>query len=239
MFLPSPKYLEIQNLLLQRIKNGDYQEGQLIPKEVDLAEQLNVSRPTVRHAIRNLVQAGYLERRKKRGTIVTQTKIKQQFTHVIESYNTEIQNNGLVAKTQVLNFSTEKASDEVTEALTIKPNTEVYKLVRLRSADNKPVVFVVTYLPIAQLPDLQKIDFTHHSLYSELAKAGLEITHVSRKIEVHPATEEEAQLLETDIKAPIFYFHTIGFTKDHRALEYSIASYRGDLNYFMVEIDKH
>ena len=237
--MPSPKYLEIQNLLLQRIKNGDYQEGQLIPKEVDLAEQLNVSRPTVRHASRNLVQAGYLERRKKRGTIVTQTKIKQQFTHVIESYNTEIQNNGLVAKTQVLNFSTEKASDEVAEALTIKPNTEVYKLVRLRSADNKPVVFVVTYLPIAQLPDLQKIDFTHHSLYSELAKAGLEITHVSRKIEVHPATEEEAQLLETDIKAPIFYFHTIGFTKDHRALEYSIASYRGDLNYFMVEIDKH
>ena len=237
--MPSPKYLEIQNLLLQRIKNGDYQEGQLIPKEVDLAEQLNVSRPTVRHAIRNLVQAGYLERRKKRGTIVTQTKIKQQFTHVIESYNTEIQNNGLVAKTQVLNFSTEKASEEVAEALTIKPNTEVYKLVRLRSADNKPVVFVVTYLPIAQLPDLQKIDFTHHSLYSELAKAGLEITHVSRKIEVHPATEEEAQLLKTDIKAPIFYFHTIGFTKDHRALEYSIASYRGDLNYFMVEIDKH
>ena len=237
--MPSPKYLEIQNLLLQRIKNGDYQEGQLIPKEVDLAEQLNVSRPTVRHAIRNLVQGGYLERRKKRGTIVTQTKIKQQFTHVIESYNTEIQNNGLVAKTQVLNFSTEKASDEVAEALTIKPNTEVYKLVRLRSADNKPVLFVITYLPIAQLPDLQKIDFTHHSLYSELAKAGLEITHVSRKIEVHPATEEEAQLLETDIKAPIFYFHTIGFTKDHRALEYSIASYRGDLNYFMVEIDKH
>ncbi|TJY02380.1 MULTISPECIES: GntR family transcriptional regulator [Lactobacillus] len=237
--MPSPKYLEIQNLLLQRIKNGDYQEGQLIPKEVDLAEQLNVSRPTVRHAIRNLVQGGYLERRKKRGTIVTQTKIKQQFTHVIESYNTEIQNNGLVAKTQVLNFSTEKANDEVAEALTIKPNTEVYKLVRLRSADNKPVVFVITYLPIAQLPDLQKIDFTHHSLYSELAKAGLEITHVSRKIEVHPATEEEAQLLETDIKAPIFYFHTIGFTKDHRALEYSIASYRGDLNYFMVEIDKH
>ena len=227
--MPSPKYLEIQNLLLQRIKNGDYQEGQLIPKEVNLAEQLNVSRPTVRHAIRNLVQVGYLERRKKRGTIVTQTK----------SYNTEIQNNGLVAKTQVLNFSTEKASDEVAEALTIKPNTEVYKLVRLRSADNKPVVFVVTYLPIAQLSDLQKIDFTHHSLYSELAKAGLEITHVSRKIEVHPATEEEAQLLETDIKAPIFYFHTIGFTKDHRALEYSIASYRGDLNYFMVEIDKH
>lgn len=237
--MPSPKYLEIQNLLLQRIKNGDYQEGQLIPKEVDLAEQLNVSRPTVRHAIRNLVQGGYLERRKKRGTIVTQTKIKQQFTHVIESYNTEIQNNGLVAKTQVLNFSTEKANDEVAEALTIKPNTEVYKLVRLRSADNKPVVFVITYLPITQLPDLQKIDFTHHSLYSELAKAGLEITHVSRKIEVHPATEEEAQLLETDIKAPIFYFHTIGFTKDHRALEYSIASYRGDLNYFMVEIDKH
>lgn len=237
--MPSPKYLEIQNLLLQRIKNGDYQEGQLIPKEVDLAEQLDVSRPTVRHAIRNLVQAGYLERRKKRGTIVTQTKIKQQFTHVIESYNTEIQNNGLIAKTKVLDFGKEKATEEVANALTIKPNTEVYKLVRLRSADNRPVVFVTTYLPATKLPDLEKIDFNHHSLYSELAKVGLEIIHVRRKIEVHPATEEEAQLLETDTKAPIFYFHTVGFTKDHKALEYSIASYRGDLNYFMVEIDKH
>ena len=73
--LPSAKYKEIQNQLLNDIKTGKYSEGELIPKEVDLAQELNVSRPTIRHAIQNLVNAGYLERRKKRGTIGKHTKI--------------------------------------------------------------------------------------------------------------------------------------------------------------------
>lgn len=236
--LPSAKYLEIQKSLLNKIKNGTYPEGELIPKEVDLAQELGVSRPTVRHAIGNLVAAGYLERRKKRGTIVKHAKLEQQFTHVIESYNDEIRNNGSKAKTKVLTFEKVIANTKIATALSLTDDTEVYKLVRLRFADNTPIVLVTTYLPVQALPELDKINFETTSLYHELAQLGLAITHVKRKLEVHAATKRESHLLEIQEKDPVFYFHTVGSTSKDEKLEYSIATYRGDKNYFMVDIDQ-
>lgn len=234
--LPSAKYLGIQKLLLQKIKDGSYPEGKLIPKEVDLAKQLGVSRPTVRHAIWNLVEAGYLERRKKRGTIVKHAKLEQQFTHVIESFNDEIANNGSKAKTKVLTFKIIKPSDEVKSALDLQDTDSVYQLVRLRFADEKPIVLVTTYLPVHPLPDLKQTNFEHVSLYQTLAKSNLAVTHVRRKLEVHAATQYESQLLQIHKHDPVFYFHTIGSTNKDQKLEYSIATYRGDKNYFVIDI---
>lgn len=237
--MPSAKYKEIQKQLLNDIKNGKYAEGELIPNEVDLAKELNVSRPTVSHAIRNLVEAGYLERRKKRGTIVKQVKLKQEFTHVIESYNDEIKQNGRVAKTQVLVFEKIKANEEVQKALDLKEKSEVYKLVRLRFAENTPVVLVTTFLPAKRLPNFEQHNFTHDSLYDVLKKYQLAVTHVQRKLEVKLAGETNSNFLNIERTAPVFYFHTIGSTSKGIKIEYSIATYRGDNNYFMIDLDQN
>ena len=84
-----PRHLFIQQDLLKKIKSGEYAEGQLIPKESELTDIYQVSRPTVRQAIQFLVNDGYLERRKRRGTIVKHHKINQEFTHLIESYDSQ------------------------------------------------------------------------------------------------------------------------------------------------------
>ena len=236
--LPSSKYQEIQQLILADIKSGKYQEGQLIPKEVDLAKKFNVSRPTISHAIHNLAQSGYLERRKKRGTIVKHSKIKQQFTHVISSYNEEIDENGMKATTKVIFFGQVESNQEVASALNIDENTEIYKLVRLRYADNEPVVLVTTYLPYNDFEELENINFNQVSLYQELDQLGHGITHVQRKLEVRLADQGEAEILNISESSPVYYFHTIGSDRDGRKIEYSIATYRGDLNYFMMELDR-
>lgn len=237
--MPSAKYKEIQKQLLDDIKNGKYAEDELIPNEVDLAKELNVSRPTVSHAIRNLVEAGYLERRKKRGTIVKYVKLKQEFTHVIESYNDEIKQNGRVAKTKVLVFEKIKANREVQEALNLEEKSEVYKLVRLRFAENTPVVLVTTFLPAQNLPDFDQHDFNQESLYDVLKSYQLAVTHVQRKLEVKLAGETNSNFLNIESSDPVFYFHTIGSTKAGLKIEYSIATYRGDNNYFMIDLDQN
>lgn len=236
--MPSAKYKEIEEQLLFDIKKGKYAEGALIPKEVDLAQELGVSRPTVRHAIANLVADGYLERRKKRGTIVKRTQIKQEFTHVIENFNDEIKNNGQKPKTKVLAFKKIIAPAEIQKALNLEKDVTVYQLKRLRFANKEPVVMVTTYLPVKHLEELAKVDFNHTSLYQELDKLGLSISHVKRKLEVRKATAEQGKLLQIKENDPVFYFHTIGSTKQDKKLEYSIATYRGDNNYFMIEIDQ-
>lgn len=60
-----PLHKKIRMDLLEKIQNGEYAENQLIPTEMELAEQYSVSRPTVRQAVQALVDEGYLEKRKK------------------------------------------------------------------------------------------------------------------------------------------------------------------------------
>lgn len=233
----TPRHLFIQQDLLNQIQSGEYSEGQLIPKENELTEIYQVSRPTIRQAIQSLVNQGYLERRKKRGTVVCQPKIKQEFTHVIESYDSEMNRKGLIPKTHVLTFKIDRANSEIATNLNIAQNDEIYKLVRLRYAGNKPIVLVTTYLPLAHLPNLLNNDFTSERLYEVLKKMQFPILQIRRKLDVLKADETTAHLLDIAENDPIFYFHSLGFTKNRLPIEYSISKYRGDINSFVFELN--
>src|SRR5699024_12395461 len=109
-------------------------------KEIELAAKYQVSRPTISHAVQDLVNQGYLERRKHVGTMVRQTKIAQEFTHVIQSYDREMKQKGLTAQTQVLYFKKVKPTEDVKQDLKLKENDEVYKLTSIRTADGNIIV---------------------------------------------------------------------------------------------------
>ena len=70
-------YSSIKDDLLAKIKDGTYKEGDIIPPEVELAKSYGVSRPTIRQALQILANDGYIEKRKRRGTIVTKPKVSQ------------------------------------------------------------------------------------------------------------------------------------------------------------------
>ncbi|MDF7637898.1 GntR family transcriptional regulator [Lactobacillus sp. ESL0791] len=234
--MQQPKYQLIADDLLNKIQTGVYPQNTLIPPEIELAEHYQVSRPTVRQAISKLVNQGYLERRRKRGTLVKQAKIEQEFTHIIESYSTEMSAKGIYPKTNLLYFQVEKANEEVSKNLQITAQALVFKIVRLRYANKQPIVLVTTYVPQERVPELQNYDLGQVSLYETLEKYQLKVTHVIRKLEVLEADETTANLLNISLNKPIFYFHTQGLTSDERPIEYSIAKYRGDLNSFMIDV---
>lgn len=233
-----PKHTVIENDLLAKIKNGTYQPNTLIPKEIELMKIYSVSRPTIRQAIQSLVNQGLLAKRKKRGTIVLQKKISQAFTHTIESYNDEAENKGLTPKTHVILLQKELPDNEICNNLKLTTTDYVYKLVRLRYANNQPVVLVTSYIPYKLCPNLNQFDFENESLYATLDKNNCQITQVKRKLEVLAADETTADLLNIDVKDPIFYFHTVGFTAENLPAEYSIAKYRGDINSFEIYLKR-
>jgi len=233
-----PKHTIIENDLLSKIKDGTYKPNTLIPKETELMTIYDVSRPTIRQAIQALVDNGLLAKRKKRGTIVKQNKISQEFTHTIESYNDDVKNKGLTPKTRVILLQKELPNEDVRKHLEIDQNSYVFKLVRLRYADEQPVVLVTSYIPYKVFPDLDKFDFNEVSLYDTLDSHDCHITQVRRKLEVMAADETTSDLLNIDENDPIFYFHTIGTTQNDTPAEYSIAKYRGDINSFEIFIKR-
>ncbi|MCO6532366.1 MULTISPECIES: GntR family transcriptional regulator [Lactobacillus] len=233
-----PKYRVIANDLLNKIQTGVYAQNTIIPPEVELASTYQVSRPTVRQAISLLVNQGYLERRRKRGTLVKKVKIEQEFTHLIESYSEEMSSKGIYPKTNLLYFGEEKANPEVSKNLQLEVQEPVFKMVRLRYANEQPTVLVTTYVPKKRVPKLADYDFSTASLYSTLEKYQLKVTHVIRKLEVMEADETTANLLNIAANKPIFYFHTQGLTSDEQPIEYSIAEYRGDINSFVIDVQR-
>ena len=83
---------------------------------------------------------------------------------------------------------------------------------------------------------LHLIDFSQHSLYATFKEMGHPIQSASRKLEITTADETISYLLDISENDPLFYFHTQGFTENQIPIEYSIAKYRGDINYFVFEI---
>ncbi|MGX7265075.1 GntR family transcriptional regulator [Enterococcus crotali] len=231
-----PLYKKIEQDLLDKIKSGTYAENDLIPTELELAEEYDVSRPTVRQAVQTLVDAGYLEKRKKRGTIVKRPKIQQEFTKVIESFDSEMNRKGLVPKTKVIAFRKDTANEEVAENLEIQEGEEVYKLIRLRYAGEKPTVLVTTYIPRMIFKDLEEVDFSTKLLYKTFDEKGYPVKTVSRRLDVIQADDTVSDLLDVEVGAPLFYFHTRGFAEGKVPVEYSISKYRGDTNSFVFEI---
>ena len=140
-------YDQIKDDLLSKIKDGTYPEGQTIPSELELAEMYGVSRPTIRQALQILVSDGYLEKRRRRGTVVTKPKVSQSFTMSISSFEDAMRLAGRLPKTKVLVFKRERANAEVEKRLELTRGQDVFKLVRLRYADDLPNVFVESYIP--------------------------------------------------------------------------------------------
>lgn len=229
-------YEKVRDDLLAKIHDGTYRVGEVIPPEVELAKSYGVSRPTVRQAIQLLANEGYLERRRKRGTIVTKPKIDQSFVMGVGSF---VDQTGMVGRrvdTNVLLFRREKANREVSDALELELGGEVYKLVRLRYVDGVPNVFVVSYVPCAWYPDFEDFDFGQTRLYAAMGKRGKTVVKAHRRLETIKADHTNATLLDVAPGDPLLLFHTVGRDEDGRAVEYSIATYRGEDNAFEFEV---
>lgn len=228
-------YKAIKDELVKLIKSNVYQEGEEIPSDEELAKTYGVSRPTVRRAIQELVDEGYLERRPYHGTIVCPSKIEQAYTSVLRSFNDEMLQNDHVPKTRVINARLDRASKRVAGQLEIEDGARVFKLVRLRYADGHPNVIVQTYVPLDVYPGIAKVDFRSKSLYAFFEDCGKPVVVASRRLEIDLADPNMAALLDIPQGDPVYRFSTTARIESGRIVEYSLATYRGRSNVFAFE----
>lgn len=235
--VPIPLYFQLKELILSEIKEGSYKIGSLIPTENELSEMFGISRTTVRQAITELVQEGWLYRVKSKGTFVAKPKIEQSFIQALGSFNDQIAELGRTPSTELLDFEVIIAPDEVAKELKLKSNEKVIYIHRKRFADEDPIVMVKTYLPFNKCKFVLNHDLEKESLYPVLAlQDDTQIYKIRRFIEAVEADDYDIENLNISSCKAIQQFISIGYNVYDEPIEYSLARYRGDRNRFEVII---
>ncbi len=238
--VPIPLYFQLKELILSEIKAGVYKKGDLIPTEKEISDAFQISRTTVRQAITELVQEGWLYRVKSKGTFVSQPKISQDYIRRIESFNSQMYRLGMVPGTEVLELSVKRgveAGDKVLRALELSEQDSVIFLYRKRMADGDPIVTAKTYLPFKECEFLLEHDLLKEQLYSILSeREETKIFRIERTVEAIEARAEDVRLLGMKRGKPIQYFVSVGYNAYGKPIEYTLSRYRGDRSTFQVTV---
>ena len=152
---PVPLYFQVAEQLEHAILSGTLLAGDRIANEVVLADQLGLSRPTLRQAIQLLVDKGMLVRRRGVGTQVVHAPIRRSVA--LTSLNDDLRRAGQHPATLVLSLEALGAAGEPAERLKVATGTPLWCLDRLRSVSGEPLALMRNYVP-QDITDLSTVD---------------------------------------------------------------------------------
>jgi len=232
-----PYYIQLMDILKEKMQLGNWAPGDQIPGEQDLCELYGVSRTVVRQALREMELEGVINRRKGKGTFISQPKISEGLAQKLTGFYQDMVERGLKPVTKVLHQSIIPANEKVAGFLGIRPNEKVVDILRLRYINEEPIQLVTTYIPFDICPALATVDLTNRSLYEFLeTECGVFITKGRRYLEAVLANESEAGLLGIERGSPLLMLDSISFSESGQPIEYYHALHRGDRSRFEVEL---
>lgn len=235
--IPIPLYYQLKGFILSDIQNGTYPIGSCIPTELEIQKRFQISRTTIRQAITELVQEGWLERQTSKGTYVTSPPNSPDYIKDFEPFYQQISKTGKTPSTELLNLNISEATAEIAAYLDISPGEKVIFLSRKRFADNIPIVTSTIYLPYSLCYFILGQNLEKESLHELLSQhPDTKITHVRNIITAETATSEDAQLLQTTLNAPILCFHTTCRTSSGVVCSYTCSRYLGTLSQYQVDV---
>lgn len=232
-------YRQIKQDLVRRIEKGELRPGEALPSETDLCERYGVSRPTLRQATQDLIRDGLLVVRRGVGTFVAQTRVRQQLGSVL-GFTDKMTSQGRRASTQVLERSVHKASKldpTIATELQLQSDSSVLRVIRLRLADNIPVMVETMHISLDSFPGIQKIDLEKVSLYQALRdRYGVQVVQLRETLEPVILSQAEAELLETRGRTPSIQATITSFDSKGQPIEHTISRVRGDSSQYYIEV---
>jgi GntR family transcriptional regulator len=228
-------YVQIEEELAERIRTGMLRPGDRIPPERELAEQMQVSRMTVRQALGRLADRGLLVRERGRGTFVSEPKLIQSLSRLNGFYDQMI-SQGILPSSRLLSGQEVLASAAVAQVLDLRIGEPLYKVVRLRLGGGVPLALETSFFPARLVPGLLDYDLERHSIYRLMERYDARPVRATQSLEPVPARDQEADALEVLPGSPLMLVERIAWDTQDRPVEYAKDIYRGDRSRFVAEL---
>jgi DNA-binding GntR family transcriptional regulator len=230
---PVPLYFQIARKIEGAIESGMLPPGTKLDNEVKLAEDLKLSRPTVRRAIQELVTSGLLVRRRGIGTQVVHGKISRKVE--LSSLLDDLTRDNMNPRTVVLLHEVIVPPGDVVEALDLPDLTPVLHIRRLRLTGEDPIALLENYLP-PELSDITREQLENQGLYQLLRAKGATMRVAKQRIGARAATKNEGEHFGRDAGSPVLTMTRTVYDNGGRAVEFGVHAYLPEMYSFEITL---
>ncbi len=224
---PKPISEQVLSIIRKRIYDGHYKHDKRMPSENELAQELGVSRSTIRIALTTLETEMMITRRQGDGTYINERLLNTTNNlGKILDFNRHIEASGYIPSVKAIYLNHKNPTPQECEALKIDPDSTILNIGRLFFADKYPVILSHNTIPEIILNTKLTIADLNQSLpYFFRQYCNLEFTYGITELQsVLPDTETQ-KLLEIDAHTPVMRFSEVFYSEDDQPVVYATNYY--------------
>jgi GntR family transcriptional regulator len=212
-----PYYIQIKNDLLDKINNSIYKTGEKIPTEKELSNLYEVSRVTIREAIKELSNENRIEVIKGKGMYIKPYILAPLMgVEKIASFSYLLSNKGLNFSIKILEQKKINTDDKISEKIGVNINSPVVFIERIRYIEDKPGVYTKAYLKYENCSGILNIDLEKNGLFHSIESIlGISINNIKRIIEPSLSNEYQSKQLKIKKNSPIIYMQSFLHTRNN------------------------
>ncbi|XBQ17654.1 MAG: GntR family transcriptional regulator [Oceanicaulis sp.] len=224
--LPTPLYHQIFLVLRDRIRDGAFAAGAILPGEQELGRLFDVSRITVKRAMNELAAHGLVTRHRGRGTVVTHNAGAPVVEGRFDTLFDALKRMGLETEVRLLEVENHPAGEELALEMALDPGAAVQRAVRLRSLEGETFSYLVTHVPGEIAARYTEDDLKTQPMLELLRQAGAEAVEADQTITAVAADPQIAGALKIATGSPLLKIKRIMRGADGRAVQHILAYYR-------------
>lgn len=224
----SPMYLQLREVIRNKIEDGEYPPGTAIPTEKELAETYGLNRLTVRSAIETLANEGILKKIQGKGMFVMGEKIEKTLD-TLGGFKQVFKDRHMKPNTRILAKGIRKAGIKFGDIFRISPEENIYYIKSLCSADGTPYSIDEIYIPQCILPKLKGVDLSVFTLDEVYEFYNIEIKTANQTLGLTQLEQSDAKLLGINSELAVMLFEAVSYDANGRVIEFSRTYSRADI----------
>lgn len=230
-------YLQVKDVLINRIQQGVWKPETLIPTEQELIKEFNVSRTTIRQAISILVQDGLLEKKQGHGTVVRPQNLIGHLGQ-LKGFAEEVRERGKIPRSKLLRTEFKTSFFQEQYALDVQEGEPILLVERIRFADDTPIALERTCWPKEIGDILMEHDLNEANYYEILEQHNIYLKNAQEKIRAINATIDEADYLGIRPGEALLEMTRLSFGMNDHPIEYTKTKYRNDKYQYNIELKR-
>lgn len=232
----TPLHVQAEKLLRDLIAKKEYQEGKLLPSEVEFSKQLGISRNTLRYSIFKLVSEGLLSRKKGYGTKVSRKSFQGRAINWL-SFSQEMKAMGITVRNFELHVSWQVPDIDVISFFDLEPDSRVLSLERLRGKEDFPFVYFISYFnPRIGITGNDDFSRPLYEILEEKYKVKASLSY--EEITAIKATPFICKKLNITPDDPVLFRKRLVYDENKQPIEFNYGYYRGDSFVYTLESER-